>query len=234
MQRAFVDDAGHELRTPITIARGHLELMGDDPQERRETVALVTAELDHMARIVDELLVLAKSDQPDFVRPQPVEMADLTTELLAKARSLVPGTCTLEACADGVVLLDRQRIGQAVLNLARNAAEHTPPGTAVRIGSSVGDAEVRFWVADDGPGIPAGEQQQVFERFRRGVAGERRSEGAGLGLAIVRSVAAAHGGNVELTSSPGNGATFTLVIPLRVADWPAPDLTTHTEVASRR
>ena len=87
-QRAFVDDAGHELRTPITIVRGHLELMGDDPAEREETVALVTDELDRMGRIVDDLLLLAKAEQADFLRPGPLDLDVLTDELYAKAQAL--------------------------------------------------------------------------------------------------------------------------------------------------
>jgi two-component system OmpR family sensor kinase len=100
-QRAFIDDAGHELRTPITIVRGHLELMGDDPQDRRETVALVIDELDRMARIVADLLLLAKAEQPDFVQLEPVEIRDLTTELLMKARALGDRDWRLDACASG-------------------------------------------------------------------------------------------------------------------------------------
>lgn len=211
-QRAFVDDAGHELRTPITIVRGHLELLGDDPDERRETVALVTDELDRMARIVDDLLVLAKAEQPDFARPRPVELSDLTTELLAKARALGDRTWRLDACAEGEARVDEQRVAQAVLNLARNAVEHTRPGEEVAIGSALADGSVRVWVRDGGPGVAPEDRERIFERFARGRE-RRASDGAGLGLSIVRAVADAHGGRVELDSRPGHGATFTLVLP---------------------
>jgi signal transduction histidine kinase len=137
-QRAFVDDAGHELRTPITIVRGHLELMGDDPQEQRDTIALVTEELDRMARIVDDLLLLAKAEHPDFVQLAPVEIADLTADLLAKARALGDRNWRLDGSGIGEVQVDRQRLTQAVLNLARNAVEHTPVGAEVGLGSSAG------------------------------------------------------------------------------------------------
>ncbi len=102
-QRAFVDDAGHELRTPITIVRGHLELMEDDPEDRERTLGLVTDELDRMSRIVDDLLLLAKAEQPDFVQPEPVELSDLTTELLVKARALGDRDWHLDASAEGLI-----------------------------------------------------------------------------------------------------------------------------------
>jgi two-component system, OmpR family, sensor kinase len=213
VQRAFVDDAGHELRTPITIVRGHLELMGDEPHDREETVALVTDELDRMSRIVDDLLLLAKAEQPDFVQLQPVEASDLTTELLVKARALGPRDWRLDTCASGTFLADPQRLTQAVLNLARNAVEHTTPGAEVALGSIRRDGEVRIWVRDTGPGVDPAERDRIFERFARGRGGPRRSEGAGLGLAIVRAIAAGHHGRVELDSRPGAGATFTLVLP---------------------
>src|SRR5690606_16177523 len=146
VQRDFVDDAGHELRTPITVVRGHLELMGDSPRDRQETVAIVTDELDRMARIVEDLLVLAKSGQPDFVLTAPVELADLTDDLFAKARALGPRTWRLDGLADGVAALDAQRVTQAVLNLARNAVEHTADGAEIGLGSAMGDDAVRFWV----------------------------------------------------------------------------------------
>ena len=167
-QRAFVDDAGHELRTPITIVRGHLELMGDDPEDRRETVALVTDELDRMARIVDDLLLLAKAEQPDFVQPAPVELADFTTELLVKARALGDRDWRLDACATGAVHADPQRLTQAVLNLARNAVEHTPTRRRDRDRQRLGRRGIRLWVRDTGPGIDRAERERIFERFARG------------------------------------------------------------------
>jgi two-component system, OmpR family, sensor kinase len=217
-QRAFVADAGHELRTPITIVRGHLEVMGDDPVERRQTVELVTDELDRMARIVDDLLLLAKAEQPDFVQLEPVELTDFTTELLVKSRSLGDREWTLDACAEGTMRADPQRLAQAMLNLARNAAEHTPAGADIGVGSAWDGERVRLWVRDTGTGIDEAEHQRIFDRFARGRAGGRRSDGAGLGLAIVRSVATAHGGTIELRSAPGQGATFTVVLP----GYPAP------------
>lgn len=209
-QRAFVDDAGHELRTPITIVMGQLELMGDDPDDRAATLKVVDDELARMARIVEDLLVLAKAEQPDFVRLEDVELADLTTELLAKARTLGAREWSLDTCATGPVRLDGQRVTQAILNLARNAVEHTEPGTAVAIGSARDGDRVRLWVRDEGDGVAEADRERIFERFSRGRHARRRSEGAGLGLAIAQAVATAHHGRVTLSSPPGEGATFTL------------------------
>lgn len=217
-QRAFVDDAGHELRTPITIIRGHLELMGDDPHDRAETVALVTDELDRMARIVEDLLLLAKAEQPDFVRPQLIELSDLTTELVVKARALGERDWRLDACAEGTVWADAQRLAQAMFNLARNAVEHTAAGAEIGLGSTLDGDEVRMWVRDTGAGVDPGERERIFDRFARGRSGSRRSDGAGLGLAIVRAVAEGHHGRVELHSPAGQGATFTLVFPAHERD----------------
>ena len=216
-QRTFIDDAGHELRTPITIIRGHLDVMGDDPQDRQETMAVVSDELDRMARIVDDLLLLAKSEQPDFLRPEPVELSDLTTELLVKAQALGNRAWRLDACAEGTVQADPQRLAQAALNLARNAVEHTVVGAEIGLGSRWDQAGVHLWVRDTGTGIDTADQLRIFDRFARGRYG-RRSEGAGLGLAIVRSIAAAHGGRVDLDSSLGRGATFTIVLPSPIND----------------
>lgn len=214
VQRQLVSDAGHELRTPITIIRGHLELLGDDPQERADTIAIVTDELDRMARFVDDLLTLARAERSDFLHPGDVDLDALTEELSAKAQALsAERAWSVDAVAIGRLRADRQRLTQAVMNLARNAVEHTGPGDPIALGSAFDGGEARIWVRDRGPGVPAAEQERIFERFARAGRSRRRSEGAGLGLAIVRAIAEAHGGRVELSSRPGEGATFTVVVP---------------------
>jgi two-component system, OmpR family, sensor kinase len=212
-QQRFVDDAGHELRTPITIVRGHLELVEDDPEERRATLALVLDELDRMARIVDDLLTLAKWEQPDFLSPAPMEVGALVDDVLAKASALGPRNWQLDSMADATIVADRQRLTQALMQLAQNAVQHTGEGEEIGLGAYVGDGQARLWVRDSGPGVPFDEQKRVFDRFYRADE-ERRSEGAGLGLSIVQAIARAHGGRVDLSSVPGSGATFTLVLPL--------------------
>lgn len=220
-QRRFVDDAGHELRTPITVVRGHLELLEDDPDERRRTLALVSDELDRMQRIVDDLLVLAKAERRDFLDLAPVDLARLTEEIHAKARALGERGWRLERLGRGIIVGDRQRLTQAAMQLVQNAVQHTSEGAEIEIGSSVSNGEARLWVRDTGEGIPPEDRDRIFRRFARAAPG-RSSEGAGLGLAIVRAIAEAHGGRVDLDSRPGAGATFTVVVP---ADQPAPEET---------
>ncbi|MBH5133075.1 HAMP domain-containing protein [Streptomyces sp. HB-N217] len=212
-QRRFVDDAGHELRTPITIVRGHLELMGDDPAEREETVRLVTDELDRMSRIVEDLLLLAKAERPDFVTPEPVQLAELTADVFVKARTLGEREWVLDQVADREARLDPQRITQAMVQLAQNAVQHTTAGQRVRIGSRADGPRIELYVADSGPGVQPQDAEVIFERFRRGTARRGvRGTGAGLGLSIVRAIAEGHGGRAELRATEGGGATFVLTL----------------------
>jgi two-component system, OmpR family, sensor kinase len=213
-QRRFVDDAGHELRTPITVIRGNLELMGDDPADRAATVALVTDELDRMARIVDDLLILAKSEQADFIEPHPMDLGAFTDELLAKAKLMADRSWSVDAREEVVVVADEQRLTQAMTNLVRNAAEHTPAGTPVAIGSALRNGEAVLWVRDEGPGVAEADRERLFERFARGGRGKRSTEGAGLGLAIVAAIADGHGGTVTVDDAPGGGAVFSLHLPV--------------------
>jgi signal transduction histidine kinase len=217
-QRQFVDDAGHELRTPITIVRGHLELMGDDPAEREETVRLVTDELDRMSRIVEDLLLLAKAERSDFVQLQWAPVTELTSDIYAKVRALGDREWVLDGIGEGDARVDPQRVTQAVVQLAHNAVRHTGPGDVVRVGSALDDERVRFWVADTGPGVHPDDAERIFERFAHGTAaatsgGPRPRTGAGLGLAIVRAIAAGHDGTVRLGGAYGQGATFELDLP---------------------
>ncbi|QGV81030.1 sensor histidine kinase [Streptomyces ficellus] len=213
-QREFVDDAGHELRTPITIVRGHLELMGDDPAEQAETVRLVTDELDRMSRIVEDLLLLAKAERPDFVTPEPVQLGELTADVFVKARALGERDWVLDGVADRQAELDPQRITQAMVQLAQNAVQHTVPGQRIGIGSRAAGGRIELYVADTGPGVQAEDAAVIFERFRRGTArrGTRAGGGAGLGLSIVKAIAEGHRGRVELRTTEGGGATFVLVL----------------------
>ncbi|MEV4649208.1 ATP-binding protein [Saccharopolyspora sp. NPDC049357] len=212
IQRQFVDDAGHELRTPITIVRGNLELIGVDPAERDEVVRLCTDELDRMTRIVNDLLVLAKADRPDFVSPTEVSLAELTSDIDAKVRSLGDRRWVLAEMGEGEFSLDGQRITQAMVQLAQNAVQHTSAGSTIRIGSAAGDGTVELWVSDEGPGVDPSEVEKIFERFSHG---NGRKGGAGLGLAIVRAIADAHDGRVLVRSAPGSGATFRLELPAK-------------------
>jgi signal transduction histidine kinase len=212
-QRTFLDDAGHELRTPITIIRGHLELAGDDPERFAASRTVVMAELDRMSRIVGDLLTLAKAEQVDQLARRPVDVDELVTDLRDRMRHLGPQQIEVDALAAGVVQLDPDRITQAVLNLAANAVRHTPPDGTVAIGSRFTDDSFEIWVRDTGEGIDPSDHEAIFERFRRSPGQRSPGGSAGLGLSIVRLVARAHGGDVRVDSAPGEGATFTISIP---------------------
>ncbi|MGH3356098.1 MAG: sensor histidine kinase [Nocardioidaceae bacterium] len=212
-QRRFLDDAGHELRTPITIVRGNLELL--DPESRTDATTtrdLVLDEVDRMARLVDDLMVLAKAERPDFVQPVETDIGILTDDVLDKVRALGDRGWKLDERGEGTVYADPQRVTQALLQLAKNAVQHTYPGDVIAIGSASGPGGACWWVRDTGPGVTHADADRIFERFQRGHHA-RGSEGSGLGLSIVRAIAQAHGGEVYLDSIPGEGATFTLVIP---------------------
>lgn len=222
-QRQLIDDAGHELRTPITVIRGHLELMSEAPEERAETLRLVMDELDRMGRMVEELLLLARAEQANFLHLQPVDIDDLMRDIAAKAQMFGDRGWSMTERAPVVAVADEQRLTQALMNLCRNAVEHTPPDVPVTLGSRADLGFVHLWVQDAGPGIAAEEQAHIFERFARAAGVEGRSEGAGLGLAIARVIAEAHGGWIHLDSRPGEGARFTLTIPVEPTDSDASD-----------
>lgn len=212
-QKTFINDAGHELKTPITIIRGHLELLEDDPQEREETLALVFDELDRMNRMVQDLLLLAKSEQPDFLQLETVNINVFIQEIFTKTHTLADRNWQLRSQATGIIKGDRHRLTQAMFNLVKNATEHTQKGDLIEIGSKIENNYLYLWVRDTGEGIIEDEQERIFERFARVDKQARRSDGFGLGLSIVKVIAQAHKGRIELVSQVGIGSTFTLVIP---------------------
>ena len=212
-RRAFLDDAGHELRTPITVIRGHLEIADPEAPLPVDTRDIVFDELDRMGRIVEDLLVIAKAERPDFVIPGPVDIGDLTEEVAAKARPLADRTWEVRA-APVVAEVDRDRIVQAWMNLIRNAVQHTASGDRITVFSAARDGRLELGVTDTGEGVAASDRDRIFERFGRGGSTRRtRSDGAGLGLAIVAAIADAHGGWVDLRDTAGGGATFVVSLP---------------------
>jgi signal transduction histidine kinase len=212
-QRTFLDDAGHELRTPVTVLRGHLELL--DPYDSADVTAtrqLLLDEIDRMSRMVDDLILLAKADRPDFAQPAAVDVGALTDRVLDKARATADRDWRLDERAEGTVWLDAQRVTQALLQLASNAVRHTGPGDLVAFGSRLDSRALRFWVRDGGPGVDEDVRETIFERFHQGDSATA-AEGSGLGLSIVRAIAEAHGGTAHVESPPGQGATFILTLP---------------------
>ena len=211
-QKEFLADVGHELRTPITVIRGHMDTLGDDPDERREGAAVIRDELERMSRLVDDLLLLARSDRPDFLQVEPLDLDVLTQDLFTKARTLGVRPWLIDEVGVGLLRADPHRLTSAVMNLAQNAVRHTRGDEAIALGSSFENGTVRLWVRDEGRGIALDDQKRIFERFAAGpqpVPGH----GAGLGLAIVKAIAEAHGGRIELESAPDRGSRFTIVIP---------------------
>jgi len=212
-QRRFLDEVGHELKTPLTIVRGHLELLEtDDLAEREATRRLVLDELDRMSRLVNDLLLLAKAEAPDFLRLETIDVGRLTEQLLAKMSALADRRWTVETTGRGVIVADRQRLTQALMQLAENASKHTQEGDEIVLGSSVDVGAARFWIRDSGPGILPEDRLRIFEPFVRRSRGAR-DDGVGLGLSIVRAIAEAHRGRVEVESG-GAGSSFTLTVPL--------------------
>lgn len=220
-QRRFLDDANHELRAPLTVVRGHVELLEllPDAAERRDTIALIVGEIERMNRIVDELLLLARSERPEFLSPDPVDLGDLTRDVHRNATVLCEREWHLEAVAEAVVVADAQRLTQAMVQLAENACRHTAPGTPVRIGSAVQGGFVRLWVHDAGPGIPEADQERIFLRF---VKGAEHTGGSGLGLSIVAAIAEAHGGRAMVVRDAGPGTRVEIRIPLDQAGVSSP------------
>ena len=213
-QRQFLDDAGHELNTPLTVLRGHLELLDSgSPEDVAETRVLLLDEIDRMSRLVGDLILLAKSDRPDFLRTRPVDVAGLTTDLVAKARGLGTRDWVLDGTAQVKIPADEQRLTQAVLQLADNAVKHTGDGDQVGIGSSYDDGAVRIWVRDSGPGVPSADRDLIFERFGRSAV-PPGDEGFGLGLSIVGAIVRAHGGTVRVEDAEPRGARFVLTLPV--------------------
>ncbi|MEJ3403293.1 HAMP domain-containing sensor histidine kinase [Rathayibacter sp. YIM 133350] len=215
-QRRLLDDVSHELKTPLTIVRGHLELMdANAPDDVRVTREIAINELDRMDTLVVDIGLLVKSGNPDFVRPGEADIAILT-EMVHQKAAMLSGAHAwlLGETAEMHAVVDASRLTQAWLQLADNAAKYAPTFTAIEIGSTlVTDASGRpcldLWVLDEGDGIPLEAQERIFERFARVQEG-RGIEGSGLGLSIVRAIAEAHGGTVALNSTLGVGSRFAI------------------------
>ncbi|MFT4050948.1 MAG: HAMP domain-containing sensor histidine kinase [Microbacterium sp.] len=221
-QRRLLDDIRHELKTPITIVRGHLELMDPhDPEDAAATRQLGIAELDRMTRLIGDIDLLASVEADSFSMGEVI--VDDLTRRVSELVAVIPGhTWSVEQRAEAVIRGDRDRLLQAWLQLADNAAKYTPEGSAIEIGSAAHPSGAQLWVRDHGSGIPPAMRHHVFRRFNRGT-GKRAVGGSGLGLAIVDTIVRAHGGHCSITETPGGGATFTLEIPIGTrASLPSP------------
>ena len=212
MKSAFMSAISHELRTPITICRGHLEVLEPNAsrQEIEDTISLVVDELERMSRLVDDITVAVRGDDPSFLRKQPVEIEDLVIRVARKVQPFLNGRLRVEPVEpDAMVEADPDRLEQALVNLLQNAAVHTPDGTPVDLRAVQARKAWMFAVEDHGEGLEGGHEEEAFERFVHGPA----SPGSGLGLAVVRSIARGHGGEAGVENHPGRGATFWILIP---------------------
>jgi signal transduction histidine kinase len=217
-QRRFLQDASHQLRTPITIALGHAELLARGLTGRQEghDIQVVLGELNRLRRIAERLLVIAAAEGPEFLHLEPVALDSFTMEILRRWRPTANRSWQVGRLDRATVQADRERLGLAVDALLENAVRHTGDGDVIRLSVIAGKgvqagAPVRLIVADAGQGIPAELLRHVFDRFRSGDSGPVR--GTGLGLALVRAVARAHGGDVLVRSRPRQGSEFELVLP---------------------
>jgi len=219
-QRAFVADASHELRTPLTVIRGQLEVLSESAaptaDEVRRVQRLLLAEVTRIDRLVDDLLLLAQVEQPEFLQPEELALRPFLSELWQTTTMLANRQFEIGEIPPGLLRADPDRVAQALRNLLTNAIKHTAePDGIVRLRVEPdGDQALRFVVEDDGPGIPAAERERIFDRFHRtDPSRDRLSGGAGLGLAIVQAIARAHGGEVTAGESPEGGAQLVMVLP---------------------
>ncbi len=217
--RRFVADAAHELRTPLTSVRGYAELYRQGALTKTanlsKAMGRIESEGGRMARLVDDLLLLARLDRQLAMEVEPVDLASLAREAVDDFGVVEPGhPVTTDIAGALVVAGDGVRLRQVIDNLLANLRVHMPPGTPVRVSVRKDGDRAVLTVADDGPGIAAADRTRVFERFWRGDPSRvRKTGGTGLGLAIVESLVQAHGGTVELASEAGRGSTFTVRIP---------------------
>jgi two-component system, OmpR family, sensor kinase len=215
-QRRFLQDASHHLRTPVTIALTHAELLAREltsEQELRD-VQIVIGEMTRLRRLSERLLVIAASEDPDFLHTEPVALDEFALEVIARWRPTAQRRWKLGQLDSVTIMADEERLGLAVDALVENAVKFTSPGDAIELSvASDPTGQVRLAVADTGSGIPADELPRVFDRFRTG-NGDRRLRGTGLGLALVRAVARAHSGSVGVRSTPGQGSDFEILLPV--------------------
>jgi len=210
-QREFVADASHELRTPLTSVLASLELLTEELDgEQAETAQAALRSTRRMRRLVGDLLLLARADAKRVQPRVPTSLDDVLTEVASEIGTMADEHQLQIEAAPVTVSGVRDELHQLTLNLIENAVKHTPPGTSIRACTGQEGEEATLIVEDDGPGIPPALTDRVFERFVRG-ARDGGGGGSGLGLSIVRAVAASHGGSVELDASPGGPGTRLVV-----------------------
>ena len=221
-QRRFLQDASHHLRTPVTIALTHAELLARDMAGRVELrdVQVIIGEMARLRRLSERLLVIAGSEDPDFLRPEPVALDLFALEMVDRWQPAAQRRWQLGELDEATVSADPERLGLAVDALLENAIRHTSENDVIQMSVLCGEGgTARMIVSDTGSGIAAEELALVFDRFRTGSNG-KGTRGTGLGLALVRAVANAHGGDVHVRSVRGEGSEFEVVLPAVVGGVP--------------
>jgi signal transduction histidine kinase len=222
-QREFLADTSHELRSPLTVVLANLNLLRRDlaPDERALSIDEASGEAQRMRRLINELLLLAQSDAAQVIARAPVRLGQLVKKVVATARRQAPDhVYQVQIAAPLVVIGDEERLTQLLLNLLENAAKYTPAGTTVTVQLRQSGPVAQVVVADTGSGIEAEHLAYLWDRYYRvDKVRSRESGGTGLGLPIVKYIAEAHGGRVDVVSTPGMGTTFTIELPL------APEIT---------
>jgi heavy metal sensor kinase len=217
-QQRLVADVSHEMRTPLTVIRGNVDLMKVFGCSDAESLDALTRESDRMTRLVNDLLLLSQADSGaltmQFVH---MDLAPLISDIHRSGQVLAAGRLTVNtACEEGLSLqADPDRLKQVLLNLLDNAIKHTPDGGTVRVEATRSyNNFIRISVSDTGVGIPEQDLPYVFERFYRvDKSRSRANGGAGLGLSIASSIVQAHNGRVVVSSKPGAGTTFDVYLP---------------------
>jgi two-component system OmpR family sensor kinase len=225
-QRDFIADASHELRTPLTSVLANLELLEGSLADRAaaaatpeevDTVRSAIRSARRMSRLVSDLLLLARADAGRTAPRRDLDLTELAGAAVQEVRPIAPGSEITVAAHEPVpVHGNPDELHRMISNLLDNAVRHTPEGSRIEVGVAAQDGRALLTVSDDGPGLPAGLEAQVFERFVRGSGPADRAAdgGTGLGLAIVRAVAASHGGDVAAGRSDSGGARFEISLPL--------------------
>ena len=223
-QQRLLADVSHELRTPLTAIRGNLDLMSRMGEADPESMAAIQAEIERMTRLVGDLLLLARADSGGLpLERQVVELDSVLFEVYRQVRMMdAPVFIELVEVDQAIVMGDIDRLKQLFINLVENAIKYTPPGGEVQLSLSKKAGWAQLEITDNGIGIPAENLPHIFDRFYRVDKARTRAQGgSGLGLSIAQWIAQAHGGAIRVTSTVGEGSTFTVTLPLYE---PAPQL----------
>jgi two-component system OmpR family sensor kinase len=224
-QKRFAADASHELRTPLTSISGHARMLDEwaleeDKQTARRSVGAIRREAGRMRGLVEALLTLTRGDEGAPLEVGRHDLGAVAREAIESARDNADGKVAVDLVppdGEAVATFDRGRILQVASILLDNAVKYTPDGGTVTVGVRERDERVELAVSDTGVGIPEDQLPLVFERFHR-VDAARSETGAGLGLSIAHQIAEAHGGTIGVSSKPGEGSTFTLLLPKKTSD----------------